>query len=97
MRNSPERSLYHVVPRWSSENADGWYFRVGVRFKDGLRAPGCLLCTFLGNNFLRVSIFISLRRISDTKGPAPLGLGLGKSEAGKLNQEAGEGPGVKGS
>lgn len=75
---STESPSNHLVHRWSSENANGWFCRTGVRFKDGLRAPGRLLCTFLGDNFLRVSIFISLRKISDSKGPGPLGLGLGQ-------------------
>lgn len=69
---------------------------MGVRFEDGLRAPGRLLCAFLGNSVLRVPISIYLRRISDIKGAAPLGVGLGRWETGRLNQEAGECLGVKG-
>lgn len=46
---------------------------------------------------LRAFVSLFLRRISDTKRSCPFGFGAGEvGRIGRLNQEAGESPGIKG-
>lgn len=71
-----------VLTRRELRTANGWHVSVEIRFKDGLRAPGCLLCMLLGSSVLRLSICIALKRIRDSEGPASVGLGQGRRRLG---------------
>lgn len=48
-------------------------------FIDGLGVPRGLLCIFLGSNFPKLSVPISLRRLSDAKRSCPFEFGAGES------------------